>query len=159
MTIVSVLNEPPGLRSEPINRKLTVSCPLLRTWLPDASMVGNGATVLMRKFGSAEGTPVWVGAGGVEVWVAESAIGWERGEAVCVQGMGWKGVGVGEAFGAAVTSTKGREAGAGAAVPHPASNSAATIIQLKHFMVMCFVSVIMWLLPQWWRLAWELMSR
>src|SRR5512140_2356928 len=67
MTMVSVRKEPPGRLSEPISRKLTVYCPLLRTWLldPDESMVENGTTVLMRRFGSMVGTRVSVGGGGV----------------------------------------------------------------------------------------------
>ena len=54
---------------------------------------------------------------------------------VGVQGMGWKGVGVGEAFGATVTSAKGRAGCAGAAVPHPASRMVAMMIQRMDFMV------------------------
>ena len=85
---------------------------------------------MIRKFESTVG--VWVcatpGAGGVEVWVAESMTGWERSVPVGVHGMGWKGVGVGEAFGAAVTSTKGSSDCAGALLPHPASNKAAMIM-------------------------------
>ena len=49
-------------------------------------MVGNGATVLTRKFESTVG--VGVSAGGVEVWLTEATIGWERDEEVGVQGMG-----------------------------------------------------------------------
>lgn len=47
---------------------------------------------------------------------------------VGVHGTGWKGVIVGDALGAAVTNTKGRDdcAGAGARVPHPASRNAAS---------------------------------
>ena len=47
---------------------------------------------------------------------------------VGVQGMGWKGVAVGEAFGALVTSSKGRAGCADALSPHPASKSAAMIV-------------------------------
>ena len=47
---------------------------------------------------------------------------------VCVQGMGWKGVGVGEAFGAAVTNSNGRDPWAGALPPHPARSIAAMIV-------------------------------
>ena len=54
---------------------------------------------------------------------------------VGVQGMGWKGVGVGDAFGAAVTKAKGRDCCTGAAVPHPASKSAVRMIQRKGFIV------------------------
>jgi hypothetical protein len=52
--------------------------------------------------------------------VAVSKIDWSV--PVGVQGIGWKGVAVGEAFGAAVTNTKGKAggAGAGAKAPHPA---------------------------------------
>jgi len=80
-----------------------VSCPLLRTWLPDMSMVGSGATVLMRKFGSVVGVSVCAGAGEVDVNESEPAIDWERGELVGVQDIGKKGVGVGEGSGADVT--------------------------------------------------------
>lgn len=64
---------------------------------------------------------------GVVVWENESAIGGKRGEPVGVQGMGWKGVGVGEAFGADVTIAKGKtcDCSAGALLPHPASKRAA----------------------------------
>ena len=41
---------------------------------------------------------------------------------VGVHGMGWKGVGVGDAFGAAVTNTNGKTGCAGAKLPHPASS-------------------------------------
>ena len=44
---------------------------------------------------------------------------------VGVQGIGWNGVGVGEALGAAVTRTKGRAEEAGATVPHPAKSNPA----------------------------------
>lgn len=66
---------------------------------------------MMRKFGSMVGISVcaMAGAGGVAlaVWDDESVISGERGEPTGVQGMGWKGVGVGDAFGAEVTITKG----------------------------------------------------
>ena len=58
----------------------------------------------------------------------ESVIGWERSEVVCVQGIGWKGVGVGEGFGATVTNTNGRSGCADAFVLHPASRNAAMIV-------------------------------
>jgi hypothetical protein len=53
-------------------------------------MVGWGATVLMRKFGSIVGMSVGVRARGVcvAVEVAESAFVEESGETVCVQGTG-----------------------------------------------------------------------
>src|ERR687883_493337 len=76
ITIVSVRKEPPGRLSEPISKKLTVSCPLLRTWLLDVSMVGNGATVLIRMFGSIVGICVEVGGGRVAVAVGGSTVGW-----------------------------------------------------------------------------------
>ena len=41
--------------------------------------------------------------------------------------MGWKGVGVAEALGAAVTNTNGNAGGAGAAVAHPASPALSII--------------------------------
>jgi len=44
---------------------------------------------------------------------------------VGVHGMGWKGVGVGEGFGATVTKANGRFESAGALEAHPASRSAA----------------------------------
>ena len=65
-----------------------VSCPLLSTVLLDMSMVGSGATVLIRKFGSFVGDAVEVGARGVDVDETESVIGWERTGAVCVQEIG-----------------------------------------------------------------------
>jgi hypothetical protein len=102
-------------------------------------MVGRGATVLMRKFGSIVGTSVCVSAGGVEDADDESVIDWERSVPVGVQGKGWKGVGVGDAFGAEVTITKGGVGGAGALLPHPASKRAARmILQRMEFMVMWF---------------------
>jgi hypothetical protein len=73
---------------------------------------------------------VWVGARGVEVREEGSAIGWERSdEVVGVQETGWKGVGVGEAFSAAVTNTKGRVGClvGNAAAPHPASTALSMI--------------------------------
>ena len=69
-------------------------------------MVENGTTVLMRTFGSIVGAGVSVGGGTVTVGVDVSTVGWRV--PVGVQGIGWKGVGVGEAFGAAVTSAKGK---------------------------------------------------
>src|SRR5215211_3851144 len=73
ITIVSVRKEVPERRSEPISKKLTVSCPLLSTWLlPDASMVENGTRVLTRMFGSMVGTGVSVGGGTVMVGIAVS---------------------------------------------------------------------------------------
>ena len=102
-------------------------------------MVGSGATVLMRKFGSIVGTSVCVSAGGVDVVDDESATSGERSVPVGVQGMGWKGVGVGEAFGAEVTMTKGSEGDAGALLPHPASKRAARMmLQRMEFMVKWF---------------------
>jgi len=46
---------------------------------------------------------------------------------VGVHGMGWKGVEVGEAFGATVTNSNGGIC-AGALSPHPASSSAAMLV-------------------------------
>ena len=54
---------------------------------------------------------------------------------VGVQGIGWKGVGVGEAFGAAVTRTNGRAEAAGAAVPHPASRNPARKMTWINFLI------------------------
>src|SRR5688572_12824386 len=62
---------------------------------------------------------------------------------VGVQGMGWKGVAVGEAFGAGVTNTNGR-AGctfAGARVPHPTSSSPARRITWER-RFMCYGEVV-----------------
>ena len=42
--------------------------------------------------------------------------------------MGWKGVGVGEAFGATVTNANAGLCCADAFVPHPASRNAAMIV-------------------------------
>ena len=54
---------------------------------------------------------------------------------VGVQGMGWKGVGVGEALGAEVTIAKGSEGDADALLPHPASKRAVRmILQRMEFM-------------------------
>src|ERR1044072_8548500 len=76
ITIVSVRKDEPERRSEPINRKLTVSCPLLSTWLlPEASMVENGTRVLIRMFGSMVGMGVSVGGGTVGVAVDGSNVG------------------------------------------------------------------------------------
>jgi hypothetical protein len=84
----------------------------------------------MRKFGSTVGISVCTeaGAGGVDVEETGSITGAARGVPVGVQGMGWKGVGVGEAFGLDVTITKGGGAcppEADALLPHPASRKAA----------------------------------
>src|SRR5687768_6937054 len=109
ITIVSVRNDVPDRRSEPISKKLTVSCPLLSTWLlPDASIVENGTRVLIRTFGSMVGSGVSVGGGTVGVGVEGANVGEGRRVVVGLRGMGWKGVGVGEAFGAAVTRVNGR---------------------------------------------------
>jgi hypothetical protein len=58
---------------------------------------------------------------------------------VGVQGIGWKGVGVGEAFGAAVTRTNGSAAcpldGAGARAPHPARSNPARTMMWKDFLI------------------------
>lgn len=53
---------------------------------------------------------------------------------VGVQGIGWKGVGVGDAFGAAVTKTNGR-VGEGAAFPHPASSNPARSVKRKNLFI------------------------
>lgn len=107
MTMVSVRKEPPGRLSEPIKRKLTVSCPLLRIWLPEGSIVERGASVLISMFASTVGTSVCVGAMEVEVRLAGSNVGEGAGEPVCVQGIGRKGVGVAVELGAAVTRMNG----------------------------------------------------
>src|SRR5215213_4068185 len=87
---VSVRKEPPGRLSEPINKKLTVSCPLFSTWLlPEASMVENGTRVLMRMFGSMVGMAVSVGRGAVAVAVEGSTVGGASGVlVVAVKGIG-----------------------------------------------------------------------
>lgn len=93
-------------------------------------MVGSGATVLIRKFGSAVGVAV-IGMGAEEkaaVGETESVIGWERSELVGVHETGRKGVGVGDGFGADVTMINGRDACSGALAPHPASRSAARMM-------------------------------
>jgi hypothetical protein len=95
-------------------------------------MVGRGATVLMRKFGSAVGGRVAVAGSEVAVGKAGSSVGVGGSVPVGVQGMGWKGVGVGVAFGATVTSANGWEAGT--LVPHPDRRSAARMIQRRGFM-------------------------
>src|SRR5918993_3458108 len=124
ITIVSVRKEVPERRSEPINKKLTVSCPLFSTWLlPDASIVENGTRELINRFGSIVGTGVSVGGGTVGVGVEGSTVGEGSSVIVGKRGIGWKGVGVGEAFGAAVTSANGNDAcwfsAAEAKVPQP----------------------------------------
>lgn len=132
-TIVSVRKDAPERRSEPMSRKLMVSCPLAK----DGSMVGRGATVLMMKFGAGVGASVCIGPGGMDAGEDESTTSGERGEPVGVQGMGWKGVGVGEEFGADVTIAKGSEEEAGAILPHPASKSAVKmILRCANFMAM-----------------------
>ena len=83
-------------------------------------------------------------AGRVAVGVAGSMVGSDcivpDGESVPigVQGIGWKGVAVGDAFGAAVTNTNGKAgctlADTGARVPHPASSPARRITWKKFFM-------------------------
>src|SRR5512143_1800906 len=77
MTMVSVRKEPPGRLSEPISRKLTGSCPLLRTWLPapDGSIVENGTMVFWSRLGSMVGIGVTVGGGSVAVAVAAAGGG------------------------------------------------------------------------------------
>lgn len=51
-------------------------------------MVGSGATVLMRKFGSAVGVSVCAGGENVNVGDVESSTSWERGDAVAVHETG-----------------------------------------------------------------------
>ncbi len=63
-------------------------------------------------------------------------IGWGWNVPVGVQGTGWKGVGVGEALGAAVTRTKGRAGAAGAAVPHPARSNPARKVRWINFLIL-----------------------
>lgn len=101
---------------------------MLSTWLPDGSMVDNGATVFWSMFMSMVGSAVAVSIAAVPVLEEGSNVGVGGSVPVGVQGTGWKGVRVGVAFGAAVTNTKGRDdcAGAGARVPHPARRSAAS---------------------------------
>jgi hypothetical protein len=100
-------------------------------------MVENGTRVLMRMFGSMVGMGVSVGRGTVTVGVAVSPIG--SAVPVGVHGRGWKGVGVGEAFGAAVTRTNGRTAwalaGLGARAPHPASTYPAITTISRHLFI------------------------
>lgn len=85
-------------------------------------MVENGTRVLASIFGSIVGIGVSVGGGTVTVGVAVSTMG--PTVPVGVQGMGWKAVAVGEAFGAAVTNVNGKDCcvvgAADAKAPHPA---------------------------------------
>src|SRR5574338_41693 len=74
-----------------------------------------GRRMLTRTFGSMVGRGVSVGGGTVGVGVQGSNVGVDSNVPVGVLGSGWKGVGVGEAFGAAVTSVKGRAGGSFAA--------------------------------------------
>lgn len=69
---------------------------------------------------------------------------------VGVQGIGWKGVGVGEAFGADVTMTKGEACcDAGAMLPHPASSKAAMMdIRQMGFIAKVFAWVSVWRLAR-----------
>jgi hypothetical protein len=68
---------------------LTVSCPLLSTWLlPDASIVEKGTRVLTRTFGSMVGTGVSVGGGTVGVAVEGSKVGEGWSVAVGLRGIG-----------------------------------------------------------------------
>jgi hypothetical protein len=80
------------------------------------------ATVFCSMFGSMVGRSVGVPGSGVALRAAGSIVGVGGSVPVGVQGTGWKGVIVGDAFGAAVTNTNGRDdwAGAGARVPQPA---------------------------------------
>lgn len=85
-TIVSVRKDVPERTSEPMSRKFMVSCPLAK----EGSMVGRGATVLTRKFGSGVGVSVWMieRLDEADDWEDESITGAGRGEPVGVQGMG-----------------------------------------------------------------------
>ena len=49
----------------------------------------------------------------------------------CSTSGGWKGVGVGEAFGAEVIKTNGNGAGVAGAVPHEASSNVSNKIDLR----------------------------
>lgn len=82
----------------------------------------------MRRFASKVGSAVCVGSGGAAVGVEESVANGGGSEEVGVHSIGWNGVGVGEAFGAIVTSAYGRAGCSvgGALVPHPASDKLAT---------------------------------
>ena len=102
----------PERTSEPINRKLTVSCPLFSTWLlPDASIVENGTRVLIEDVRVDGGDVVFLLAGARSAWGSRGqSSGEDSSVAVGLKGMGWKGVGVGEAFGAAVTNMNGKAA-------------------------------------------------
>jgi hypothetical protein len=102
-------------------------------------MVENGTRVLMRTFGSMVETGVSVGGGTVGVAVEGSIVGEAAMVAVGVKGIGWNGVGVGEAFGAAVTSTNGSAAGwfgaAEAKVPQPERSIPARSRIWKHLFI------------------------
>jgi len=85
------------------------------------------------------GSSVAVPAAAVTVRVAGSIVDVGGSVPVGVQGIGWKGVIVAVAFGAAVTKTKGSEdcTGAGASDPHPASsiparNMSCTILFIRY---------------------------
>ena len=84
-------------------------------------------------FGSIVGIGVSVGAGRVAVGVTVSTTGGNV--PVGVQGIGWKGVGVGEALGAAVTNVNGRADEVGAYVPHPARRDPARSVKVKNFFI------------------------
>lgn len=68
---------------------------------------------------------------------------------VGVQGMGWKGVGVGEAFGATVTRENGTDCGVGAAVPHPASRTATRMIQRVSFIAVDWSGMLSAMALRW----------
>ena len=142
MTIVSVRVEPVSeRRSEPMSKKLIVSCPLLNIWL---SKVGCGAMVLCNTAARAPGSGVAVSGGREDVAMAESAALVRRSgsfagmkKLVAPRGRGWKGVGVAEGIGAEVTRSKkdgGWDGDGDAVVPHPASSNAARMICRLKFM-------------------------
>jgi len=83
------------------------------------------------------GSGVSVGGGTVTVGVAVSSIG--PMVPVGVHGMGWKAVGVGEAFGAAVTNANGKACCAlgtvDAKAPHPARRYPARRVILISFLI------------------------
>lgn len=72
-------------------------------------MVDMATTVLCSRFGSMVGSSVGVAASGVAVRAAGSTVGVGGSVPVGVHGIGWNGVIVAVAFGAAVTNTKGSD--------------------------------------------------
>ena len=133
----------PLRKSEPINKKLTESLfgksgSGVGPW-PDVSGGGGAASVgkselkstvavgWMGGMGVGDGVVVGKNGSSVGTWMLYSDVG-----VTCSTSGGWNGVGVGEAFGAAVINTNGNDAGVDAgAVPHEASNNVSNKINLR----------------------------